>query len=114
MNQTLDQTLPTRLKLSRVQRLFLMVTQGRVLHVVKNRLKPFVVRAGQRAMKRPAFKNMVDKALRNSPELKLRVHRVLWSEVNLPPRALKIFTDLQDAIAQQTAANTRSAAGDKA
>ena len=102
MNQPLNQPVPQPLKLTRLQRLFLMVTQGRVLHVIKNRIKPLLIRVGQAAMNQPVLKQMADKMLDKSPALKLRVHRILWSEVNLPTRALQIFTDLKDAVDQQT------------
>jgi hypothetical protein len=91
-------------RLNRVQRLFLMVKQGRILHVIKGRLKPFVIRAGQAVMKRPGLKKLIDGQLSKSPQLKLRVERVLWSEVNLPPRALRIFTQLKEAAQHPAAA----------
>ena len=91
-------------RLNRVQRLFLMVKQGRVLHVIKGRLKPFAIRAGKAVMKRPGLKKLIDSQLSKSPQLKLRVERVLWSEVNLPPRALRLFTQLKEAAQHAEAA----------
>ena len=91
-------------RLNRVQRLFLMVKQGRVLHVIKGRLKPFAIRMGKAVMKRPGLKKLIDSQLSKSPQLKLRVERVLWSEVNLPPRALRLFTQLKEAAQHAEAA----------
>ena len=90
--------------LTRVQRLVLMLKQGRVLHVIKGRLKPFAIHAGKAVMKRPGLKKLIDSQLSKSPQLKLRVERVLWSEVNLPPRALRLFTQLKEAAQHAEAA----------
>ena len=84
------------------QRLYLVLKQGRLLSAVKGRLKPMVIRAGQSAMKHAWLKQMVLAGLNYVPSLKLRLHRILWSEVNLSPRAFGIYAELKAAIARQT------------
>lgn len=83
------------------QRLYAAVRQGRLLSIIKRRLKPMVIRVGQSAMKRPLLKRLVLGGLNYTPGLKLRLHRILWGEVNLSPRALRIYAELKTAIAER-------------
>ncbi|MEO6293559.1 MAG: hypothetical protein ABIO88_13170 [Burkholderiaceae bacterium] len=80
------------------------------MSVVKGRLKPMVIRVGQSAMKRAWLKQLALAGLNYVPGLKLRLHRILWSEVNLSPRALDIYTELKAAIERQTLAKTEKQA----
>lgn len=89
-------------------RLYRVVRYGRLLGTVKRRLKPLVIRMGKSAMKRPLFKQLVLKGLNHAPGLKVRLHRILWSEVNLSPRSLRIYTELKAAIAAQANKKTES------
>ncbi len=93
------------------QRLLLVLQQGRLLNVVKGRLKPVVIRAGQSAMQRAWLKRLALAGLNYAPGLKLRLHRILWSEVNLSPRALGIYSDLKAAIERQTSVQTEQQTG---
>lgn len=93
------------------QRLYAVLKQGRLLSVVKGRLKPMVIRAGQSAMRHAWLKRLALAGLNYVPGLKLRLHRILWSEVNLSPRALGIYTELKAAIERQTLAKTEKQAG---
>lgn len=88
------------------QRLLLVLKQGRLLSVVKGRLKPKVIRAGQYAMKHAWLKQTVLAGLNYAPGLKLRLHRILWSEVNLSPRAFGIYAELKAAMARQALEKT--------
>lgn len=93
------------------QRLYAVLKQGRLLSVVKGRVKPLVIRGGQSAMKRSWLKRLVLAGLNYAPGLKLRLHRILWSEVNLSPRALGIYTELKAAIERKTLVTTEKQAG---
>lgn len=84
-----------------LQRMYAVLKQGRLLSVLKGRLKPMVIRLGQSAMKHAWLKQLALAGLNYVPSLKLRLHRILWSEVNLSPRALGIYTELKAAIARQ-------------
>ena len=89
-------------------RIYAVLKQGRLLSVVKGRLKPMVIRAGQSAMKHSWLKGLALAGLNYVPGLKLRLHRILWSEVNLSPRALGIYTELKAAIERQALAKTEN------
>ena len=93
------------------QRLYAVLKQGRLLSVVKGRVKPLVIRGGQSAKKRSWLKRLVLAGLNYAPGLKLRLHRILWSEVNLSPRALGIYTELKAAIERKTLVTTEKQAG---
>lgn len=95
-------------KPSLLVRLYRVVRHGRLLGAVKRRLKPMVIRLGKSAMKRPFFKQLVLKGLNHAPGLKVRLHRILWSEVNLSPRSLRIYTELKAAVAAQANKKTES------
>ena len=92
------------------QRLYAVLKQGRLLSVVKGRVKPLVIRGGQSAMKRSWLKRLVLAGLNYAPGLKLRLHRILWSEVNLSPRALGIYAELKAAIEHRTLVKTEKQA----
>lgn len=85
-------------------RLYAVVRQGRLLSVIKKRLKPLVIRVGQSAMKHPLLKQMALGMLNYTPGLKLRLNRILWSEVNLSPRGLRIYSELKAAMDRQSLA----------
>ncbi len=93
-----------------LQRMYLVLKQGRLLSVVKGRLKPMVIRAGQSAMKHIWLKQTALAALNYAPGLKLRLHRILWSEVNLSPRAFGIYAELKAAMARQALEKTEKQA----
>lgn len=97
---------PQPQKPSLPQRLYAVVKQGRLLSVIKKRLKPLVIRVGQSAMKRPLLKRLTLGGLNYMPGLKVRLHRILWSEVNLSPRALTIYAELKAAIERQSLAKS--------
>ena len=86
--------------------MLLVLKQGRLLSVLKGRLKPKVIRLGQSAMKHAWLKQTVLAGLNYAPSLKLRLHRILWSEVNLSPRAFGIYAELKAAIARQAIEKT--------
>ncbi|MDO8773940.1 MAG: hypothetical protein Q7K57_35555 [Burkholderiaceae bacterium] len=87
-------------------RLYAVVKEGRLLGAIKRRIKPMVIRLGQSAMKHPLLKRLALGGLNYMPGLKVRLHRILWSEVNLSPRGLRIYTELKAAIEAQSLAKT--------
>lgn len=89
---------PQPQKPSLPQRLYAVVKQGRLLSVIKKRLKPLVIKVGQSAMRQPLLKRLALGGLNYMPGLKVRLHRILWSDVILSPRALRIYADLKTAI----------------
>ena len=101
---------PQPVKPNLLQRLYVVLKQGRLLSVVKGLVKPLVIRGGQSAMKRSWLKRLVLAGLNYAPGLKLRLHRILWSEVNLSPRALGIYTELKAAIEHRTLVKTEKQA----
>jgi hypothetical protein len=98
---------PPPQKPSLTQRLYAAIKQGRLLGAVKRRLKPMFIRVGQAAMKQPLLKRMALGGLNYMPGLKVRLHRILWSELDLSPRGLRIYTELKAAIEAQALAKTQ-------
>lgn len=98
---------PPPQKPSLTQRLYTAIKQGRLLGAVKRRLKPMFIRVGQAAMKQPLLKRMALGGLNYTPGLKVRLHRILWSELDLSPRGLHIYTELKTAIEAQALAKTQ-------
>ena len=93
-----------------LRRFLAVLKQGRLLSVVKGRIKPMVIRVGQSAMKHAWLKQMALAGLNYAPGLKLRLHRILWSEVNLSPRAFGIYAELKAAIERQALEKTEKQA----
>ena len=83
-------------------RLYAAVMQGRLTGAIKKRIKPRLIRIGQAAMKSPISKGLFTWALSFSPRLQSRVHRVLWSELQLSTRAFGIFENLKKAVEEST------------
>ena len=79
-------------------RLVNAVKDGRLLSGVKRRLKPLVVAVGKSALRRPWIKRSVLAILNRSPELKNRLYRLVWKDIALSPRAMRIYTALSTAI----------------
>ena len=74
------------------------IAEGRLFSGVKRRLKPFVVAVGKAALRRPWIKRSVLAVLNRSPELKNRLYRLVWKDIALAPRAMRIYTALSTAI----------------
>jgi hypothetical protein len=74
------------------------IAEGRLFSGVKRRLKPFVVAAGKAALRRPWIKRSVLAVLNRSPHLKNRLYRMVWKDIALSPRAMRIYTALSTAI----------------
>lgn len=85
-------------KLPFLQRIKAVIAEGRVFSGVKRRLKPIVVAAGKSALRRPWIKRSALALLNLSPHLKNRLYRLVWKDVSLPPRAMRIYTALSTAI----------------
>jgi hypothetical protein len=66
--------------------------------MVKRRLKPLLVAAGKAALRRSWVKRLVLAVLNLSPDLKNRLYRLVWKDVSLAPRAMRIYTALSTAI----------------
>jgi hypothetical protein len=85
--------------------LFSGLTSG-IVRVLKRRLKPVFVAAGKAALRRPWVKRGVLAILNRSPKLKNRLYRLVWKDIALAPRAMRIYTALSTAI--PTHSTTRS------
>jgi hypothetical protein len=79
------------------------LAEGRLFSGVKRRLKPFVVAVGKAALRRPWIKRSVLAVLNRSPELKNRLYRLVWKDIALSPRAMRIYTALSTAIPTHSA-----------
>lgn len=89
-----------------MQRAKAAVFEGRVFSGVKRRLKPMVVAVGKSALRRPWIKRSVLAVLNRSPELKNRLYRLVWKDVALSPRAMRIYTALSTAIPTHSATHS--------
>ena len=81
------------------------IAEGRLFSGVKRRLKPFVVAIGKAALRRPWIKRSVLAVLNRSPELKTRLYRIVWKDITLSPRAMRIYTTLSTAIPTHSKGN---------
>jgi hypothetical protein len=91
---------PTKLpfKLPFLKRAKAVIAEGRFFSAVKRRLKPLFVTAGKAALRRPWVKRSVLAVLNRSPKLKNRLYRLVWKDIALAPRAMRIYTALSTTI----------------
>jgi hypothetical protein len=99
---------PVKLPLS--LRVKAALTEGRLLSGLKRRLKPLFIAVGKSALRRPWIKRSFLAVLNRSPELKNRLYRLVWKDVALAPRAMRIYTALSTAI--PTHSTTHSKGGE--
>jgi hypothetical protein len=85
-------------KLPLLNRAKAAVAECRLFSGVKRRLKPLVVTVGKAALRRSWIKRSVLAVLNSSPHLKNRLYRLLWKDIALSPRAMRIYTALSTAI----------------
>jgi hypothetical protein len=85
-------------KLPFLKRAKAVVLEGRLTSGLKRRLKPVVVSIGKSALRRPWIKRSVLAVLNSSPDLKNRLYRLVWKDIALSPRAMRIYTTLSTAI----------------
>lgn len=85
-------------KLSLMSRARVAATEGRLFSGVKRRLKPIAVSLGKSALRRPWIKQSALTVLNLSPQLKNRLYRLVWKDIALSPRAMRIYTALSTAI----------------
>jgi hypothetical protein len=81
------------------------LAEGRLFSGIKRRLKPFVVAVGKAALRRPWIKRSVLGVLNRSPHLKNRLYRLVWKDIALSPRAMRIYTALSTAIPTHSKGN---------
>ena len=90
------------MKLPFSQRVKAAASEGRLLsgflQRIKRRVKPLFVAIGKSALRRPWIKRSVLAVLNRSPELKNRLYRLVWKDIALSPRAMRIYTALSTAI----------------
>lgn len=86
------------MKLPFLKRAKAAALEGRLFSGIKRRLKPIVVAMGKSALRRPWIKRSVLAVLNRSPELKNRLYRLVWKDIALSPRAMRIYTALSTAI----------------
>jgi hypothetical protein len=94
-------------KSSFLQRAKAVVSEGRLIASLKHRLKPVVIKIGKSALRRPWIKRSVLAVLNTSPELKNRLYRLVWKDISLAPRAMRIYTALSTSIPTHTAAPSK-------
>jgi hypothetical protein len=94
-------------KLPFLRRAVAVVSEGRLISSLKLRLKPTVVKVGKSALRRPWVKRSVLAVLNTSPELKNRLYRLVWKDIALAPRAMRIYTALSTSIPTHTAAPSK-------
>jgi hypothetical protein len=85
-------------KLPFLKRAQAVISEGRLFSGLKRRLKPIVISMGKSALRRPWVKRSVLAVLNRSPELKNRLYRLVWKDIALAPRAMRIYTALSTAI----------------
>jgi hypothetical protein len=81
------------------------ISEGRLISGMKRRLKPIFIAIGKSALRRPWIKRSVLTALNVSPDLKNRLYRLVWKDVALSPRAMRIYTSLSNAIPTHSKGN---------
>jgi hypothetical protein len=94
-------------KLPLMNRVKVVIVEGRLLSGVKRRLKPLVVTVGKAALRRSWIKRSVLAVLNSSPELKNRLYRLVWKDIALSPRAMRIYTALSTAIPTHSATHSK-------
>ncbi len=92
-------------KSSFLQRAKAVVSEGRLISSLKHKLKPAIVKIGKSALRRPWIKRIVLAVLNTSPELKNRLYRLVWKDVALAPRAMRIYTALSTSIPTHSKGN---------
>jgi hypothetical protein len=85
-------------KLPFIYRAKAVLAEGRLFSGIKRRLKPIAVAMGKSALRRPWIKRTVLAVLSHSPQLKSRLYRLVWKDITLSPRAMRIYTTLSTAI----------------
>ena len=85
-------------KLPFLKRARAVLSEGRLLSSIKRRLKPLLIAMGKSALRRPWIKRNVLALLNRSPQLKNRLYRLVWKDIALAPRAMRIYTALSTAI----------------
>jgi hypothetical protein len=100
---------PTKLpfKLPFTKRAKAVIAEGRFFFAIKRRLKPVFVAAGKAALRRPWVKRGVLAILNRSPKLKNRLYRLVWKDIALAPRAMRIYTALSTAIPTHRATHNK-------
>lgn len=94
-------------KLPLMNRVKAVIVEGRLLSGVKRRLKPLVVTVGKAALRRSWIKRSVLAVLNSSPELKNHLYRLVWKDIALSPRAMRIYTALSTAIPTHSATHSK-------
>jgi hypothetical protein len=94
-------------KSSFLQRAKDTVSEGRIISSIKHRLKPVVIKIAKSALRRPWVKRSVLAVLNTSPELKNRLYRLIWKDIALAPRAMRIYTALSTAIPTHSTTNNK-------
>jgi hypothetical protein len=82
-----------------------VLAEGRLFSGIKRRLKPTVVAVGKAALRRPWIKRSVLAVLNRSPQMKNRLYRLVWKDIALSPRAMRIYTALSTAIPTHSKGN---------
>jgi hypothetical protein len=98
LKTTEDQTVASSTTLPLLNRAKAILSEGRLLSGIKRRVKPMLIAIGKSALRRPWIKRSVLSVLNLSPHLKNRLYRLVWKDISLAPRAMRIYTALSTAI----------------
>lgn len=88
-----------------MERVKTVLAEGRLVSGIKRRLKPLLIAAGKSALRRPWIKRSVLALLNRSPQLKNRLYRLVWKDIALAPRAMRLYTALSTAIPTHSKGN---------
>jgi hypothetical protein len=105
LKTTDEQAVAPPAKLPLLKRTKAVLSEGRVFSGIKRRLKPMLIAVGKSALRRPWIKRSVLAVLNSSPQLKNRLYRLVWKDVALAPRAMRIYTALSTAIPTHSKGN---------
>jgi hypothetical protein len=105
LKTTDEQAVEPSPKLPYMNRAMAVLSEGRLLSGIKRRLKPTLIATGKSALRRPWIKRSVLAVLNLSPQLKNRLYRLVWKDIALAPRAMRIYTALSTAIPTHSKGN---------
>jgi hypothetical protein len=105
LKTTDEQAVEPPAKLPLLNRAKAVLSEGRLLSGIKRRLKPILIATGKSALRRPWIKRSVLAILNLSPQLKNRLYRLVWKDISLAPRAMRIYTALSTAIPTHSKGN---------
>jgi hypothetical protein len=80
-------------------------SERRLLFGINRRLKPLIVSVAKSALRRPWVKLIALSILNLVPELKTKIYRIMWKDITLSPRAMRIYTALSTCVPTHSKGN---------